>query len=167
MRNFSDSNIVGRNGIREAKSYRNSRTTRAASKLCAHDGLRAIANDTYKVTKYSSSLLINYFYRDEASVDLSKMFLVTNFPTSFTTDMFLDEKRFGPSVRVKWINDTSCLVTYVEGKEPKDGKEVKKETIEEITKRVKEFSDWWVAPMQESAEEPVTKKLKVESYAVQ
>ena len=38
------------------------------------------------------------------------MFFVTNFPAAFTNDTFQEEKRFGSNIKVKWIDDTSCLV---------------------------------------------------------
>jgi hypothetical protein len=82
------------------------------------------------------------------------MFFVTNFPTAFTNDIFQEEARFGSSIRVKWVDDTSCLV-ILQGEE--------KEGVEEITKRVKAFDDWEVVALHERDDlaGPVAKKIKV------
>jgi hypothetical protein len=87
-------------------------------------------------------------------VDLSKIFLVTNFPTAFTTDTFQEEARFGPSVRVKWVTDTSCLVIVLAQKEGED-----------VATRVKEFKDWEVVALHDVVPEvlgPLSKKIKVD-----
>jgi len=79
--------------------------------------------------------------RQEDDVDLTRMYLVNDFPSAFTNDTFQEAARFGANVRVKWIDDTSCLVVLQN--------DPSKEEIAKVTERVKNIKDWVVVVLSE------------------
>jgi hypothetical protein len=87
-------------------------------------------------------------------VDLSKVFLVTKFPSTFTNETFQQESRFGPNIRIRWVSDTSCLVILQTPQKEGD----------DVAARVKALKDWEVVIYSEVEPEnlgPAAKKIKV------
>jgi len=113
--------------------------------VATEEQLNAIVNCVYLMGCEQSPMVLT---RDEESVDLSNVFLVTNFPASFTNDTFQEESRFGPNIRIRWINDTSCLV-------------ILQAPQEDVAVRVKALKDWEVVALHEIESGPATKKIKV------
>jgi hypothetical protein len=99
---------------------------------------------------FSSTHLI-FFLREEEPIDLARTFLVSEFDSTFTTDKILADSRFGEA-KVKWIDDTSCVVT------------VKNGDVKEVAERVKKFDDWKITVLSDASvgdlKEPPLKKHK-------
>jgi len=123
------------------------------AKQLAHASAKQ-ATETYKNCIYlygcdQSPMTIG---REEDAVDLTRSFLVSEFDDSFTTDKIQADSRFGGETKVKWIDDTTCVVTVKSG-DPK-----------EVEERVKKLPDWKVVALSaltlEDLKEPPHKKRK-------
>lgn len=119
--------------------------------VATEEQLKTIANCVFLMGCEQSPMTIT---RDEEPVDLSKVFLVTNFPSAFTNDTFQEEARFGPNIRVRWVSDTSCLVILQTPQKEDD----------DVATRVKALTDWEVVALYDVESEtlsPAAKKIKV------
>jgi len=119
--------------------------------VATEDQLQKVTNCVYLMGCEQSPMTLK---REEDPVDLTKAFLVTNFPTAFTNDTFQEEARFGPNIRIRWVSDTSCLVILQPTQKEGD----------DVTARVKALKDWEVVALHEIEPEnivPAAKKIKV------
>jgi len=119
--------------------------------VATSEQLKTIANCVFLMGCEQSPMSLT---REEGAVDLTKAFLVTNFPSTFTNDTFQEEARFGPNIRIRWVSDTSCLVIL---QAPlKEG--------DDVAARVKALPDWEVVALHEVEHDnlaPAAKKIKV------
>jgi len=70
--------------------------------------------------------------RAENEVNLECVFLVSEFNSAFTNDSFRHEERFGKEATIKWVDDTTCIVT------------VKAAVLDAVVSRVHALKDWKV-----------------------
>ncbi len=144
--------------------------------MCVFAWLRAISPYTNKVT-FSNGItqknITNTDHRAEDPVDLSKVYLVSNFPSSFNNDTFQEKARFGANIRIKWVDDTTCVVVLLPNQGATKEKDTENEEMKDsdggdkgIDARVRSLTDWQIISLADkvgNAQEPVTKKKKTDN----